>query len=160
MFRNAGCFALFALALSGCDTLPACEDVELTNATVDTSSGTPVIAWDGAAAEVVVATSEGFPAWDVRCNCAAEDKHPERNSGCAQTAAEFEYRNCLDTPLAYGTLPDDPNIALETEFDNTKSTADALIPGDTYEAHVQTYCDGSATDGPNMVELIATFVAP
>ena len=144
----------------GCAPAPSCADVELTDATVETTSGTPVIEWVGAAAEVTVTeTSTEALAWDVRCNCAAEDERPDTNAGCAQTLDEFEYRHCLDAPLRYGDLPADPNIALASEFDHTKSVPDALRSGDEYDARVTAYCEG-VDDAPNLIELIVSFVAP
>lgn len=144
----------------GCEPTPSCAEVDLADATVETSSGTPVIAWEGAAAQVAV-TEAGTEAlaWDVRCNCAAEDDRPDTNAGCAPTLEEFEYRHCLVEPLTYGVLPDDPQLALESEFDRTKSSADALQSGEGYDARVTAYCEG-VDDAPNMIELIVSFVAP
>lgn len=162
MVRSVGLASLIGVVSFGvgCAPTPSCADVELTAATVETSTGSPVISWVGAAAEVVVtaAATEAL-AWDVRCNCAAEDDRPDTNAGCAPTLEEFEYRHCLDEPLTYGVLPDDPQISLESEFDHTKSAADDLRSGEDYDARVTAYCEG-VDDAPNMIELIVSFVAP
>jgi hypothetical protein len=162
MVRRVGLVSLFGVLSFGigCAPTPSCVDVELADATVDTTSGTPVIAWTGAAAEVTVteAATEAL-AWDVRCNCAAEDDRPDTNAGCAPTLEEFEYRHCLVEPLTYGVLPEDPQLALSTEFDRTKSESDALQPGEDYDARVTAYCEG-VEDGPNMIELVVRFIAP
>lgn len=151
-------WVVFATA---CTTSPPCDTVTLSDATLDTSSGTPVLAWTGAAADITwVDDTTQTLVWEVRCNCEAEDKRPDTNAGCKDTPAEFDYRHCLDTPLTYGELPDDPQIALAEDYDRTKSTPDPLVPGATYRASVTAFCNGGGDGEPNFVEQIVSFVAP
>jgi hypothetical protein len=155
--------AWLALSVAACNTEPVCEQIELSPLEVDTSSGDAVFRWHGEAADLKVFGQDDDVVWSIRCNCLAEERNPDRNSGCKETLRDFEFRHCLTGPVTYGETPDLDTLVEPGDYDETVEQLEPvpLISGQDYEVYVTAYCAaGRDPDGRNFLMRRASFTAP
>lgn len=145
--------ACVLLAACGGYRGPSCDDLEHSLIYVDTTAG-PSFDWDGDNPNgFAVLDPWGQPTWELHCACKAEIDDPGGRARC-RDRVDREFRACLTPPLTYGQTP--PIETLSTAPD-LKSTADPLVPGETYTALLWSFCD---TLGPRQLSQATDFVVP
>lgn len=156
---------LVSLVLSGalfaaCGPLPSCEEVQLEDLEVEVAEEAPVFSWQGDAASLSVesAGQKVEMQWSLRCNCLAEQEHPDQNKGCKETEEEFAFRHCLQGPIPYGESPPIDTLVQPGDFDGgpENGAAKELVSGESYDVRVEAYCAGEEA---NLIEVLASFIA-
>jgi hypothetical protein len=153
--------ALTAL-LGACNTEPTCEEIQLSDLQVETTAEGPVFRWQGEAAELRVERLDEL-AWSIRCNCLAEERDPDRNSGCQDTERDHEFRHCLTGPVRYGETPDVETLLEADDYDATMEQLEPLplVSGQDYEVTVTAFCaPGPGSEPRNFIQRRASFEAP
>lgn len=149
------------LSLVSCAPEPLCTAIDLDNLTIDPEAQPPRFQWSGRAADLQVTDSEETPYWSIRCNCRDEEERPDRNSGCGESLAEYEFRHCLQGPVHYGETPAIETLLEPGDLDASmaKLEPEPLISGTRYEVAVTAFCDGGGF-WANSITRRESFVAP